>query len=145
MAISSRLALWEQKGSIREEDRAPPPSAPPLLLSVIPGGFIKQLVRETEKESKEARLKKKAKATVKEDVSTEQITTVCPPCSTRVVAALGQLLQNGLHVEGQGGEGAPAPPNTALPPGRAAPGPGPCKAPAPTPSPAETPHPGAPE
>uniref|UniRef100_A0A8B9DSW1 Myosin XVIIIB n=1 Tax=Anser cygnoides TaxID=8845 RepID=A0A8B9DSW1_ANSCY len=88
MAISSRLALWEQKGSIREEDRAPPPSAPPLLLSVIPGGFIKQLVRETEKESKEARLKKKAKATVKEDVSTERIMPcpACPPCSTRVAA-----------------------------------------------------------
>uniref|UniRef100_A0A8B9DTM4 Myosin XVIIIB n=1 Tax=Anser cygnoides TaxID=8845 RepID=A0A8B9DTM4_ANSCY len=91
MAISSRLALWEQKGSIREEDRAPPPSAPPLLLSVIPGGFIKQLVRETEKESKEARLKKKAKATVKEDVSTERIMPcpACPPCSTRVAGCPG--------------------------------------------------------
>uniref|UniRef100_A0A8B9VIC0 Myosin XVIIIB n=1 Tax=Anas zonorhyncha TaxID=75864 RepID=A0A8B9VIC0_9AVES len=175
MAISSRLALWEQKGSIREEDRAPPPSAPPLLLSVIPGGFIKQLVRETEKESKEARLKKKAKATVKEDVSTEQIVpcalslqhsggtlgllsfswqpvgeagggrTGDPPAAGGAAASKGQPLQNGLHAEGQGGEGAPAPPGTALPPGRAAPGPGPCKAPAPTPSPAETPHPGAPE
>uniref|UniRef100_A0A8B9ICR7 Myosin XVIIIB n=1 Tax=Anser brachyrhynchus TaxID=132585 RepID=A0A8B9ICR7_9AVES len=91
MAISSRLALWEQKGSIREEDRAPPPSAPPLLLSVIPGGFIKQLVRETEKESKEARLKKKAKATVKEDVSTERIMPcpARPPCSTRVAGCPG--------------------------------------------------------
>uniref|UniRef100_A0A803XUR7 Myosin motor domain-containing protein n=1 Tax=Meleagris gallopavo TaxID=9103 RepID=A0A803XUR7_MELGA len=72
MAISSRLALWEQKGSIREEDRGPPPSAPPLLLSVIPGGFIKQLVRETEKESKEARLKKAAKASGKEEVSSHR-------------------------------------------------------------------------
>ncbi|XP_036908274.1 unconventional myosin-XVIIIb isoform X2 [Sturnira hondurensis] len=58
MAISSRLALWEQK--IREEDKSPPPSSPPPLFSVIPGGFIRQLVRETEKESKEARLKKQA-------------------------------------------------------------------------------------
>ncbi|XP_005636424.2 unconventional myosin-XVIIIb isoform X1 [Canis lupus familiaris] len=58
MAISSRLALWEQK--IREEDKSPPPSSPPPLFSVIPGGFIKQLVRETEKESKEARLRKEA-------------------------------------------------------------------------------------
>ncbi|XP_004690910.1 PREDICTED: unconventional myosin-XVIIIb [Condylura cristata] len=59
MAISSRLALWEQKESdIREEDKSPPPSSPPALFSVIPGGFIRQLVRETEKESKEARLKK---------------------------------------------------------------------------------------
>ncbi|XP_040106912.1 unconventional myosin-XVIIIb isoform X1 [Oryx dammah] len=58
MAISSRLALWEQK--IREEDKSPPPSSPPPLFSVIPGGFIRQLVRETEKESKEARLRKEA-------------------------------------------------------------------------------------
>nr|XP_051691432.1 unconventional myosin-XVIIIb isoform X1 [Oryctolagus cuniculus] len=58
MAISSRLALWEQK--IREEDKSPPPSSPPPLFSVIPGGFIRQLVRETEKESKEARRRKEA-------------------------------------------------------------------------------------
>lgn len=67
------------------------------------------------------------------------------PAAGGAAASKGQPLQNGLHTEGQGGEGAPAPPGTALPPGRAAPGPGPCKAPAPTPSPAETPHPGAPE
>lgn len=47
----------------------PPPSAPPLLLSVIPGGFIKQLVRETEKEAKAAKLKKETKVSVKEEVS----------------------------------------------------------------------------
>ncbi|XP_053444952.1 unconventional myosin-XVIIIb isoform X2 [Nycticebus coucang] len=58
MAISSRLALWEQK--IREEDKSPPPSSPPPLFSIIPGGFIKQLVRETEKEAKEARQRKEA-------------------------------------------------------------------------------------
>ncbi|KAM7051716.1 unconventional myosin-XVIIIb [Molossus nigricans] len=58
MAISSRLAMWEQK--IREEDKSPPPSSPPPIFSVIPGGFIKQLVRETEKESKEARRKQQA-------------------------------------------------------------------------------------
>ncbi|NXI65968.1 MY18B protein, partial [Anseranas semipalmata] len=138
---------------IREEDRSPPPSAPPLLLSVIPGGFIKQLVRETEKESKEARLKKKAKADVKEDVREDSgARTREPPATRGAAASKGQPLQNGLHVEGQGGEGAPAPPHTALPPGRAAPGLSPSKAPAPTPSPtaaaprpAETPHPGAPE
>ncbi|KAM5200094.1 unconventional myosin-XVIIIb isoform 3-T3 [Hipposideros larvatus] len=49
------LASW-----IREEDKSPPPSSPPPLFSVIPGGFIRQLVRETEKESKEARRKKQA-------------------------------------------------------------------------------------
>ncbi|XP_049977090.1 unconventional myosin-XVIIIb [Alexandromys fortis] len=46
--------------TIREEDKSPPPSSPPPLFSVIPGGFIKQLVRETEKESKEARRRKEA-------------------------------------------------------------------------------------
>ncbi|XP_056677549.1 unconventional myosin-XVIIIb-like [Monodelphis domestica] len=47
---------------IREEDKSPPPSSPPPLFSVIPGGFIRQLVRETEKESKEARRKKQTPA-----------------------------------------------------------------------------------
>ncbi|XP_063769282.1 unconventional myosin-XVIIIb isoform X2 [Pseudophryne corroboree] len=51
MAISSRLALWEQK--IREEDKAPTATSPPPIFSAIPGGFIKQLVRETEKEAKQ--------------------------------------------------------------------------------------------
>ncbi|XP_075425072.1 unconventional myosin-XVIIIb isoform X2 [Ascaphus truei] len=55
MAISSRLALWEQK--IREEDKGPAVSSPPPLFSVIPGGFIKQLVRETEKEAKQKEIK----------------------------------------------------------------------------------------
>ncbi|KAG2470992.1 MY18B protein, partial [Polypterus senegalus] len=36
---------------IREEDKRPPSAASPLL-SAVPGGFIKQLVRETEKEAK---------------------------------------------------------------------------------------------
>ncbi|XP_067329690.1 unconventional myosin-XVIIIb isoform X1 [Anolis sagrei] len=62
MAISSRLALWEQK--IKEEDRTPPPTSPPPIFSVIPGGFIKQLVRETEKEAK---LKEKIPLNSKED------------------------------------------------------------------------------
>uniref|UniRef100_A0A8B9FSS7 Myosin motor domain-containing protein n=1 Tax=Amazona collaria TaxID=241587 RepID=A0A8B9FSS7_9PSIT len=57
MAISSRLALCSCQ-QIRDEDRGPPPAAPPLLLSVIPGGFIKQLVRETEKEAKAAKLRR---------------------------------------------------------------------------------------
>ncbi|XP_029474880.1 unconventional myosin-XVIIIb [Rhinatrema bivittatum] len=57
MAISSRLALWEQK--IREEDKCPKPTSPPPVFSVASGGFIKQLVRETEKESKEAKIQEK--------------------------------------------------------------------------------------
>ncbi|XP_038619395.1 unconventional myosin-XVIIIb [Tachyglossus aculeatus] len=70
MAISSRLALWEQK--IREEDKIPPPTSPPPLFSVIPGGFIRQLVRETEKEAKDLKRKKKA------EVATAQETQEAP-------------------------------------------------------------------
>nr|XP_046231592.1 unconventional myosin-XVIIIb-like isoform X2 [Scatophagus argus] len=52
MALSSRLKLWEQK--IKEENKpvvaaVPPP--PPL--SALPGGFLKQLVRDSEKETKQ--------------------------------------------------------------------------------------------
>ncbi|XP_030073885.1 unconventional myosin-XVIIIb isoform X2 [Microcaecilia unicolor] len=67
MAISSRLALWEQK--IREEDKSPTPTSPPPIFSVVSGGFIKQLVRETEKESKEAKIQDKQK---KEDPTVKQ-------------------------------------------------------------------------
>ncbi|XP_072003128.1 unconventional myosin-XVIIIb [Engystomops pustulosus] len=65
MAISSRLALWEQK--IKEEDKGPAPTSPPPLFSVIPGGFIKQLVRETEKEAKQ-KVKELKEKTVKQDL-----------------------------------------------------------------------------
>ncbi|XP_030292095.1 unconventional myosin-XVIIIb isoform X3 [Sparus aurata] len=52
MALSSRLKLWEQK--IKEE-KTPVAAAvvPPPPLSALPGGFLKQLVRETEKETKQ--------------------------------------------------------------------------------------------
>ncbi|XP_051490414.1 unconventional myosin-XVIIIb [Apus apus] len=134
MAISSRLALWEQK--IRDEDRGPPPSAPPLLLSVIPGGFIKQLVRETEKEARVAKKKKETKASLKEEPTEEDSKARDTPATRGEVASQGQPLQNGLHTAGQGGEGVPAPPCKELPPGRAAPGTTPSKAPSPAPSPA---------
>uniref|UniRef100_A0A8C9LAS4 Myosin XVIIIB n=1 Tax=Pavo cristatus TaxID=9049 RepID=A0A8C9LAS4_PAVCR len=129
MAISSRLALWEQKGSIREEDRGPPPSAPPLLLSVIPGGFIKQLVRETEKESKEARLKKAAKASEKEEVSSHRtaLQVAAAGWGTASAGSVGKSLQNGLQAGGQGGKETPA--HTALPSGTVAPSSDPSKAP----------------
>ncbi|XP_068767615.1 unconventional myosin-XVIIIb [Struthio camelus] len=130
-------------GAIREEDRSPPPSSPPLLFSVIPGGFIKQLVRETEKESKEAKLKKKPKENVKED-----------PPGTDSAARDGavpraELLQNGLSAEKQGGAAAAqAPPRQPLPARRAAPRTVPSKAAAPAaaaPEPADTPRPEAPK
>ncbi|XP_058268245.1 unconventional myosin-XVIIIb-like isoform X2 [Hemibagrus wyckioides] len=50
MALSSRLKLWEQK--IKDEKKLPASTQPPPPLSAVPGGFLKQLVRETEKETK---------------------------------------------------------------------------------------------
>ncbi|XP_039580318.1 unconventional myosin-XVIIIb isoform X2 [Passer montanus] len=134
MAISSRLALWEQK--IRDEDRGPPPSAPPLLLSVIPGGFIKQLVRETEQEAKAARRRKESRLGTKEEPAGKD-------GESRGGAASEGPLRNGLKAEGQGGKGVTAPPHKELPPvlgtvssKTPAPAPGPA---APAPKPAETP------
>ncbi|XP_069727485.1 unconventional myosin-XVIIIb isoform X2 [Phaenicophaeus curvirostris] len=116
---------------IREEDRGPPPSAPPLLLSVIPGGFIKQLVRETEKEAKAAKLRKETKASLKEEPAREDSETQArdTPVSAGEVAIEGQLLQNGLHA---GSEGVSVPPRQD--PGRAVPGATSSKAKSPTPS-----------
>ncbi|XP_028456905.1 unconventional myosin-XVIIIb isoform X1 [Perca flavescens] len=51
MALSSRLKLWEQK--IKEEKTPVAAAVPPPPLSTLPGGFLKQLVRETEKETKQ--------------------------------------------------------------------------------------------
>ncbi|XP_069650612.1 LOW QUALITY PROTEIN: unconventional myosin-XVIIIb [Haliaeetus albicilla] len=133
---------------IRDEDRVPPPSAPPLLLSVIPGGFIKQLVRETEKEAKAAKLKKETKPTGEDG----EAQAGDGPAAGGKAVSKGQSLQNGLHGEGQGGEGVVAPPRKELWPRRAALGAVPSKGPSPAPGPvaavpkpAETPCPEAPK
>ncbi|XP_040915417.1 unconventional myosin-XVIIIb-like isoform X2 [Toxotes jaculatrix] len=51
MALSSRLKLWEQK--IQEENKPVAAAVPPPPLSALPGGFLKQLVRDSEKETKQ--------------------------------------------------------------------------------------------
>ncbi|XP_027137584.1 unconventional myosin-XVIIIb isoform X1 [Larimichthys crocea] len=51
MALSSRLKLWEQK--IKEEKTPVAAAVPPPPLSALPGGFLKQLVRDSEKETKQ--------------------------------------------------------------------------------------------
>ncbi|XP_075949816.1 unconventional myosin-XVIIIb [Anarhichas minor] len=53
MALSSRLKLWEQKGGIKEEKTPVAAAEPPPTLSALPGGFLKQLVRDSEKETKQ--------------------------------------------------------------------------------------------
>ncbi|XP_075754995.1 unconventional myosin-XVIIIb isoform X3 [Pelodiscus sinensis] len=121
MAISSRLALWEQK--IREEDRSPPPTSPPPLFSVIPGGFIKQLVRETEKESKVAKVKERGALNTKEDPlgqpednHAQQFGIKDENILGGEMASDGQLLQNGLNGEQHEGEvAAEIPPKKPLP------------------------------
>uniref|UniRef100_A0A8C3P058 Myosin XVIIIB n=1 Tax=Cyanoderma ruficeps TaxID=181631 RepID=A0A8C3P058_9PASS len=125
MAISSRLALWEQK--IRDEDRGPPPSAPPLLLSVIPGGFIKQLVRETEQEAKAARQRKESRVGAKEEPAGKD-------GESRGGGGSEGPLRNGLKAEGQGGKGVTAPLHKELSPEGL--GTVPSKTPAPAPGPA---------
>ncbi|CAL9682431.1 unnamed protein product [Knipowitschia caucasica] len=74
MALSSRLKLWEQKGGpgllhVIKEEKTPVPAVvpPPAPLSAVPGGFLKQLVRDSEKETKlkEPELKTDDKAPTK--------------------------------------------------------------------------------
>ncbi|KAM4634781.1 unconventional myosin-XVIIIb [Polymixia lowei] len=50
MALSSRLKLWEKK--IKEEKTPVATAVPPPPISAVPGGFLKQLVRDSEKETK---------------------------------------------------------------------------------------------
>ncbi|XP_078237994.1 LOW QUALITY PROTEIN: unconventional myosin-XVIIIb [Pogona vitticeps] len=123
MAISSRLALWEQK--IKEEDRTPTPSSPPPLFSVIPGGFIKQLVRETEKESQEAKRKEKVALNAKENPPGKEVDGPVQPFVIKDPNILevgmaskgqGQLLQGRLNGEKPGGEALPEIPERKLPP-----------------------------
>ncbi|XP_019394216.1 PREDICTED: unconventional myosin-XVIIIb [Crocodylus porosus] len=123
MAISSRLALWEQK--IREEDRSPRPSSPPLLFSVIPGGFIKQLVRETEKESKGVKLKEKIQLREQEDPLGKCDDSSAQPLARQArdilqvggtMGSKGEVLQNGLNGEKhEEGVAAPLPARKTMP------------------------------
>ncbi|KAM4763238.1 unconventional myosin-XVIIIb [Cyanocitta cristata] len=132
---------------IRDEDRGPPPSAPPLLLSVIPGGFIKQLVRETEQEAKAARRRKESRVGTKEEpVGRDGDARAGDGPAARGGGASEGPLRNGLKAEGQGDKGVTAPAHKELPPEKAVPGTilskNPASAPGPAvlaPKPAETP------
>ncbi|XP_033502527.2 unconventional myosin-XVIIIb [Epinephelus lanceolatus] len=59
MALSSRLKLWEQK--IKEEKTPVVAAEPPPPLTAVPGGFLKQLVRSSEKETKQKEPESKEK------------------------------------------------------------------------------------
>ncbi|XP_063272448.1 unconventional myosin-XVIIIb [Prinia subflava] len=123
---SPALRLVPQ-AQIRDEDRVPPPSAPPLLLSVIPGGFIKQLVRETEQEAKAARRRRESRVGTKEEPAGKD---------GEARGGDGPAARGGVAGEGQGGKGLTAPPHKELPPEKALLGTVPSKTPAPEPGPA---------
>ncbi|KAG3278378.1 myosin XVIIIB [Ictidomys tridecemlineatus] len=93
--------------TIREEDKSPPPSSPPPLFSVIPGGFIRQLVRETEKESKEARRRKQA-ALASPERETPEVPTSPPNSKTN------RGTKSGSQQIPQGSQSAP-PQGTSIP------------------------------
>ncbi|KAG8455740.1 hypothetical protein GDO86_001797, partial [Hymenochirus boettgeri] len=118
MAISSRLALWEQK---EKEDKRPTVSSPPPLFSVIPGGFIKQLVRETEKEAKDKEKAHKEKPLVKQESQQEALKSPGKLSDTLVqqfmfkdenileveeMAAQNDVIMNGLNGEKNPGQEA---------------------------------------
>ncbi|XP_038669689.1 unconventional myosin-XVIIIb-like isoform X2 [Scyliorhinus canicula] len=114
MAVSSRLALWEQK--IKEEELPRPPVSP--VSPVATAGFIKQLVRETEKEAKEAREQEKERKfeqqrPAKLDDSVVQYflhltQNECQPVDEAMDRGT-QLLVNGHLGDGPDGRSAPPP------------------------------------
>nr|XP_015221540.1 PREDICTED: unconventional myosin-XVIIIb [Lepisosteus oculatus] len=109
MELSSRLALWEQK--IQEEKRRPVPAEPPPPLSAAPGGFIRQLVRETEQEAKRKEPEPLACASREEKapskLSENLVLPFLPPPEEipppeREMSSWSPLLVNGVHCDDDG-------------------------------------------
>ncbi|KAG8515065.1 LOW QUALITY PROTEIN: Unconventional myosin-XVIIIb, partial [Galemys pyrenaicus] len=124
---------------IREEDKTPPPSSPPPIFSVIPGGFIRQLVRETEKESKEARRKKQT-ALASPERETPEISTIQPHSKSSSDSKSGNHKPSSpqnSNITGKESEGAvtPDPAQTTDVRGEKPQEPGPSEAPAKKPLP----------
>ncbi|XP_029108765.1 unconventional myosin-XVIIIb [Scleropages formosus] len=98
MALSSRLKLWEQK--IQEEKKpSSVPAPPPPPLSAVPGGFLKQLVRETEKETrlKEPEIKEEKVPSKLSDSLVQQflLPDETPPILEAEMALRAEQLVNG--------------------------------------------------
>ncbi|XP_019909130.2 unconventional myosin-XVIIIb isoform X2 [Esox lucius] len=95
MALSSRLKLWEQKIKDTKEE----PTSPPPPLSALPGGFLKQLVRETEKETKlkEPEVKEEKAPSKLSDNLVQQflLPDQTPPILEAEMALRNELLVNG--------------------------------------------------
>ncbi|XP_017549245.1 unconventional myosin-XVIIIb isoform X1 [Pygocentrus nattereri] len=97
MALSSRLKLWEQK--IKEEKKPAAATQPPPPLSAVPGGFLKQLVRETEKETrqKEPELKEEKAPSKLSETLVQQflLPDQTPPILEAEMALRAEQLVNG--------------------------------------------------
>uniref|UniRef100_A0A8C9RPR5 Myosin XVIIIB n=1 Tax=Scleropages formosus TaxID=113540 RepID=A0A8C9RPR5_SCLFO len=97
MALSSRLKLWEQKGEEKKPSSVPAPPPPPL--SAVPGGFLKQLVRETEKETrlKEPEIKEEKVPSKLSDSLVQQflLPDETPPILEAEMALRAEQLVNG--------------------------------------------------
>ncbi|MGH0175090.1 UNVERIFIED_CONTAM: hypothetical protein FKN15_069555 [Acipenser sinensis] len=92
---------------IKEEDKAPSPPVPPPPLSVVPGGFIKQLVRETEKEAKKKEPEIKEEKPQPSKLSDNLVLPFLLPEEENTppeaeMATQAALLVNGLHGETEG-------------------------------------------
>uniref|UniRef100_A0A3Q3WV61 Myosin motor domain-containing protein n=1 Tax=Mola mola TaxID=94237 RepID=A0A3Q3WV61_MOLML len=103
MALSSRLKLWEQKGGIREEKTPLVTADPPPPLSALPGGFLKQLVRDSEKEAKqkEAEVKDERPPSKVSDNLVQQflLPDPTPPIpETEMALRAEQLINDSSHI-----------------------------------------------
>ncbi|XP_063171538.1 unconventional myosin-XVIIIb [Candoia aspera] len=105
-----RAQCGDFNAEIREEDRSPLPTSPPLPFSVIPGGF-KQLVRKTEKESKEVKLSEKVTLNSQEDPVIGPVQqfviqdTDILEVGRGMASSKGRLVQGRLNGEKPAGEG----------------------------------------
>ncbi|MCJ8742359.1 hypothetical protein PDJAM_G00081270 [Pangasius djambal] len=103
MALSSRLKLWEQK--IKDEKKPQAATQPPPPLSAVPGGFLKQLVRETEKETrlKEPELKEeKAPSKLSENLVQQfLLPDQTPPILEAEMALRAEQMVNAALKEGK--------------------------------------------
>uniref|UniRef100_UPI00398F2618 unconventional myosin-XVIIIb-like isoform X2 n=1 Tax=Pristiophorus japonicus TaxID=55135 RepID=UPI00398F2618 len=114
MAVSSRLALWEEK--IKQKEQPTPPVSP--TSPVAPAGFIKQLVRQMEKEAKETQEQEKERRVEHQqrpkldDSLVQHFLHVTQNEGQPVDEAMdrgAQLLVNGHHDDGPEGPSAPPP------------------------------------
>ncbi|XP_012670727.1 unconventional myosin-XVIIIb isoform X2 [Clupea harengus] len=98
MALSSRLKLWEEK--IKEKNEPVPAQLPPPP-SVVPGGFLKQLVRETEKEHKQKEPESKEERTQPSKLSDKLVQQFLTPDETSPILEAEMALRAEQFLNGE--------------------------------------------